>query len=110
MNEYSHNPKIAELLPERNKQAIIKMANKLGLKLRRGSSLVKSRYFEELTPQSAYIAGFIAADGYINEKQHFLEIRIGIKNRVHLETIADELGEDIHVTTNKKTLVYGLKL
>lgn len=75
MNEYSHNPKIAELLPERNKQAIIKMANKLGLKLRRGGSLVKSRYFEELTPQSAYIA-----------------------------------ADDIHVTTNKKTLVYGLKL
>ncbi|WP_336046155.1 homing endonuclease associated repeat-containing protein [Solibacillus ferritrahens] len=110
LNEYSHNPKIDELLPVRNKQTIIKKANKLGLKLRRGNVLVKSRFFEELTSESAYIAGFIAADGYINEKQYFLEITLSIKDQDHLEKIADQLGEDIAVKTNKVETSVRLKI
>ncbi|KAF2425604.1 homing endonuclease associated repeat-containing protein [Bacillus subtilis] len=99
--EYSHNPKIKELLPGREYSAIVKKANFLGLKMKRGYFLVNSHFFEELDEISAYIAGFIAADGYVCEQEHFLEITLAIKDRDHLRNIANHFDSDLRVIITK---------
>lgn len=99
--EYSHNPRILELLPRRKYSAIVKKANLLGLKMRRGSYSVDSRFFEELNEESAYLAGFIAADGYISEEHHFIEITLSAKERDYLQFIVMLLESNVTVYSDQ---------
>lgn len=58
------------------------------------------------TPDKAYWLGFIVADGYLNDSKNMLRIKIGDKDKHHLEKFIDFLEGDkmmlkseIHNTT-----------
>ncbi len=50
-------------------------------------------YFGQLTPDTCYVAGFIAADGCVHDKRKSiaLSIGLGIKDKDHLEKIKQQL-------------------
>lgn len=52
------------------------------------------RIFEGLDPKSAYVLGFVAADGNVDEKKNRLTITCGEKDKGHLEKIRDVFGAD----------------
>src|SRR6056297_1657523 len=62
-NNYTNNPHICELLPRWNWESIKKQANNIGLKVKYGTYKFNHNFFNKLTEKSAYILGFIAADG-----------------------------------------------
>ncbi|MFW6030879.1 MAG: LAGLIDADG family homing endonuclease [Halanaerobiales bacterium] len=87
MDEYSHNPQIADLLPNRDYESIKTRAQKLGVRMSRGYNNINSRFFEKWSPEMAYVTGFIAADGYVNEDEHKLDIGLKKSDKKLLEDI-----------------------
>jgi len=88
---YSNNPHICELLPRWNWESIKKQANNLGLKVQYGTYKFDNEFFNNLTEKSAYVAGFIAADGYLNIKANRIEIALKATDRIHLSNIANAM-------------------
>ncbi|NCD07371.1 MAG: hypothetical protein EOL97_14760 [Spirochaetia bacterium] len=101
--EYSHNPLIKDLIPSRSYSAIIKKANKINLKMRRGNLILNSKFFENLNEKSATIAGFIAADGYVNFADHYVEITLKKDDKSYLQKILNlmECNGKIYVSGNR---------
>lgn len=89
---YTHNPHICELLPRWSWESIKKQANYMGLHVRYGTYKFNSDFFSKPTDNSVYVAGFIAADGYLNIKANRIEIAIKAADRVHLINIAKAMG------------------
>lgn len=54
--------------------------------------LVNQEYFSIVTSESAYWAGFIAADGHIMPKSNSVRIRLAYKDHYHLEQFAGDVG------------------
>jgi hypothetical protein len=52
----------------------------------------KDTFFELPNPINSYWAGFIAADGYLNESKNTLQISLSVKDQEHLEIIKQELN------------------
>jgi len=84
-----HSSKILELLPNRTYTSISKKASELKLV---GDFGIGSRkynfnrnFFDELTNDSCYWAGFIAADGNLNQRDVALRIVLSKKDRIILE-------------------------
>jgi len=86
-NVKQHEMKL--LLPNRNIQAIQKMAQRMNLDGRAGYISRKyhfdTDYFNTLNRENCYWAGFIAADGYIYNRDKSVAIGLARKDRVMLE-------------------------
>lgn len=72
--EYPVNPHITDLLPNRRWENIKQKARKEGLRIRYGRYKFDPYFFKPMTRESAYVAGFIAADGYLNIRANRIEI------------------------------------
>lgn len=94
---------IYSLLPHRTKCAISSKAGKLSLTDRREAARAKRfgrrkyslnyDFFGSITPDSAYWAGFIAADGNIAEfPTPKLTITLNTRDRAHLEELRNLIG------------------
>lgn len=46
-------------------------------------------------PEKAYWLGFIVADGYLNDDKNMLRIKLGDKDKVHLEKFINFLNGDL---------------
>jgi len=90
-NSYANNPHICELLPRWNWESIKRQANNIGLKVKYGTYKFNHMFFNKLTEKSAYILGFIAADGYLNINANRIEIGLQNKDRNHLISIANAM-------------------
>ena len=90
-SEYSVNPNIYSRFPDRSYQSITFKAWELGLKAKgRGCKLFDVNYFDQLDENSAYVLGFIAADGNV----HRNVLTITQSDRKVLEVIASDMGFD----------------
>lgn len=98
------NDKINELLPNRSRYAIIHRAKKLGLngqgrwlQAKNAAAKLKKYTVNEnffafpLSLVSCYWAGFIAADGHLDEKRISLNIRLQAKDKHHLEQFKSDI-------------------
>lgn len=97
-------PQLLEMLPKRGVHNVRKMAEKLGLTQRRQKYTYNHNYFSELTNESCYWAGFIAADGSIGvdkSNQHTLTIVLQDKDRQHL-------AKFVQATTYTKPVQYKI--
>jgi hypothetical protein len=47
------------------------------------------------TPEKAYWLGFIIADGYLNDNKNMLRIKLGNKDKCHLEKFIKFLDGDL---------------
>jgi len=90
--EYANNPHICDFLPNWSWESIKHKANQMNLKVRYGTYKFNHNFFNGLTEKSAYIAGFIAADGYLNLKANRIELAVGKKDSMLLKRIAREMG------------------
>ncbi len=45
--------------------------------------------------EKAYWLGFIIADGYLNDDKNMLRIKLGDKDKIHLEKFINFLGGDL---------------
>lgn len=92
IKEYSRNPRITELLPNRKWENIKKKACKLGLRIKYGTYKFDHNFFKVWNEKSAYIAGFIAADGYLNFGANRVEICVNRKDRDLLVAISNAIS------------------
>src|SRR4051812_19286206 len=89
---------IVPLFPKHTRGSIYKRAKKIGLtskenygKLYRKYS-VNQGFFSEKTPEALYWAGFIAADGYVDDKRdHSLTITLAKKDEDHIKLFCKEV-------------------
>ena len=91
-SRYANDPHISELLPRWSWESIKHQANSMGLKVRYGTYKFDSEFFSKLTDESAYVVGFIAADGYLNLKANRIEIGLQASDRGHLTAISKAMG------------------
>lgn len=108
------------LLPNRSIQSIQKMAQRLKLDGKAGYVSRKyhfnTRFFDTLNRQNCYWAGFIAADGYIYDRDKSVAIGLARKDRIILEefkkitnydgVIFDYINEKDNTKSSKLTF-YG---
>jgi hypothetical protein len=59
-------------------------------------------FFKEQELKTFYWAGFIAADGYVNEKENYLQIRLSQKDAVLLEKFIKDTGASNSIFKNHK--------
>jgi len=88
---YENNPRITELIPRFKWEEIRRQANSMGLYVKYGHYDFNHGFFSKMTEKAAYVAGFIAADGYLNIKANRIEIAIQTADRIHLQRIADAM-------------------
>lgn len=55
------------------------------------------RYFDRMSLEVCYWAGFIAADGYVNDASRGLEITLSVKDIDHLQHFLDATGSDSRI-------------
>jgi hypothetical protein len=60
-------------------------------------------YFTKTNKHNSYWAGFIGADGYVNEDKNVLQISLSAKDKDHLEKLKNELNEDYEIKVKKHT-------
>lgn len=66
------------------------------IEIRRKHSKICETYFDNPnTEQSAYWAGFIAADGYIYKPNNYFRLEINIKDKQHLELLGNDIGKNV---------------
>ena len=58
-------------------------------------------YFTKTNKHNSYWAGFIGADGYVNEDKNVLQIHLSAKDKDHLEKLKNELNEDYKIKVSK---------
>lgn len=92
LDNYSNNPHIMTLLPGRTWESIKQKARKLGVKVKYGTYKFDNQFFGNMTEKSAYVAGFFAADGYLNITANRLELCLQKRDEGHLQTIATAIG------------------
>ena len=78
--------------------------NKYGIELWKNGESPMSRnkrkmtlndyYFDNISPETSYYAGFIAADGNIDKNNKKLTISLSSKDRKHLETFLEKIESD----------------
>lgn len=61
----------------------------------------RENYFSELSENSCYIAGIIAADGYINERRNALRLEFGAKDCFVLEYVKQQIQCDQPIVQSK---------
>lgn len=87
--EYEINPKVYDLLPNRTRRAVNVKARRLGLSWNgRGKIRFNPYFFDSYSEDSAYVLGFIAADGSITRNY----ITISQSDITILEKIAAVMG------------------
>jgi hypothetical protein len=93
--------KINEQLPNRTMAAIGLKAQWLGLVGNRRISsrkyTIDNAYFSDMSYQSIYWAGFIAADGCISKDERDIQITLGRKDRDRLETFKNHISYSGHI-------------
>ena len=57
--------------------------------------------------EKAYWLGFIVADGYLNDDKNMLRIKLGDKDKIHLEKFINFLGKKISKIKRKKHSITG---
>lgn len=77
---------LAELLPDREYNQIKAQANLMGLR-RKPLYFKNENFFSTMTGQTAAVAGFIAADGYVNTKDMRLHLGLSDKDFEYLDDI-----------------------
>jgi len=83
-DEYSYNPNIWSLLPNRSREAISVQARKLGVQRRCGNYDINFRFFENWTSASAYVIGFFLADGCVESRINRISCELSMKDYDHL--------------------------
>jgi hypothetical protein len=71
---------------------------------------VNEKFFENWNPDMAYILGFIAADGYLNQKHYRLEFSCCKKDINHLKKIKTVLQTEKPIIFRKKYQTYSLRI
>lgn len=92
--EWAPKQFIMERLPGREWNSIIRRGHREGLhRLSQDKISLNYRFFNEWNEQSAYIFGFILADGYIHigDDQNVLQIEVAPHDRDVIDKIADAL-------------------
>ena len=112
--EYAPKDYLLKLFPNRTWPAIIQRGIKT-LKLNRLSQdkiYINYEFFDEWTPQSAYIHGFILADGHIHlGKDNFLQIEVNCDSLDILKKIknAMDFQGEIYYLKNRNTYKFQNK-
>lgn len=82
---------LIKLLPERTKGSLSVKARQFGLTNYEGnyswhSTITYNKsFFKEINSNSCYWAGFIAADGYLNNKNNKIRIKLALKDLIQLK-------------------------
>lgn len=93
VKDYVENMSMSELSKKYNihrsvLQTMLKKHN-IALRKRTVQYTYNIHAFDDITPESCYWAGFIAADGYLRYNRNSLTIKIHIKDKNHLDKFAD---------------------
>ena len=101
---YSWNPRIDELLPDRPRRQIVSKANREGLKVMgRGRAWgLKVDFFDHWSEEMAYVYGLIVADGCIMKRKDsgIMVIDITLNDEDHIRRLANLLGVPERVYSN----------
>ena len=103
-----HTSKELAQILERHPSTISKIARQIGVKLPKSYPRkypIKEDLFDDLTENSVYLLGFIAADGSILESRghpSVLEIALAEKDKYHLIKLRNLICEDIPVRLKEK--------
>lgn len=90
-NEYAYNPKIFDKLPRHSPLSIVRKANDLRIKRECGNYDIDFCFFESWTHESAYLIGFMMADGYVDQKRSRFSIELSYKDYNFLLKIKKDL-------------------
>jgi hypothetical protein len=86
-DNYSCNPNIWKLLPNRTREAIKVQARKLGYQRKCGNYNINFNFFENWTKESAYVIGFFLADGCVEPHLNRISCELSMKDYNHLFNI-----------------------
>ena len=100
-NNYSFNPDVWNLLPNRSRASIIVQARKLGYQRECGNYKINHKFFEEWNPNSAYIIGFFAADGCVEPNLNRISCELSIKDYDHLFNIKNIMNSENPICLKK---------
>jgi len=91
-DNYSCNPEVWDLLPNRSRCAITMRARKLGFKRECGNASINFKFFEEWNKDSAYVLGFFMADGCVEPHFNRISCELSMKDYDHLVNIRNLIG------------------
>ena len=87
----------------RHKKKLLNLCKGRGYWLGKSSYSVIDDYFDRITEKSAYILGYLVADGHIaTNKRHRLAIGLNKRDIWFLELIRDEISPDAKITYYEK--------
>lgn len=101
LENYWCNPNVWDLLPDRSRAAVKVQARKLGATRKCGNYAVNFRFFEEWTPESAYLIGFFLADGCIEHRLNRVSCELSMKDYDHLVMIRNLMGSQNPICVKK---------
>ena len=92
------------LLCNRSDSSILNRAFKLGLKksvkkIKKNKYEVNHRYFFDKNIDSCYWAGFIAADGFIDNNYSRIAIKLSLKDKPHLDLLKNKIKTQSPIRT-----------
>lgn len=108
LSQYPYNPKIWELFPNRTRTAITMQARKLGYVRQCGNYGINFRFFENWSPEVAYVIGFFMADGCVEPKLNRISIELSMKDYDHLLNIKNLMGSENPICIKKTRYSCGL--
>ena len=114
--EYAPKEYIARLFPQRSWNGILQRGNKV-LKLKRIAQdrvYVNYKFFDEWTPDSAYVFGFILADGWIgygrttSGNKSIIQIEVHVKDTNVLHRIAASMDFQGSFTYQRRAVKFSV--
>lgn len=77
-----------------HRSTVQRILKKSGIVLRKSTPRLKynTKFFEIFTPESAYWAGFIAADGHVRSNRNALSIKLSLIDASHLDKFKEAIG------------------
>lgn len=93
IENYEFNPTVWDMFPGRSRAAITQRAGKtFNLSRKCGNYALDWRFFDTITPDSAYVMGFIAADGCVEPKLNRVSISQAKQDSAILYDIRTAMG------------------
>lgn len=105
---YSFNPSVWELLPNRSRASITVQARKLGYQRECGNYKINHKFFETWNNNSAYVIGFFAADGCVEPNLNRISCELSMKDYNHLLNIKNLMNSENPICIKKTRYSCGL--
>lgn len=109
-DQYWCNPDVWDLLPNRSREAVTVQARKLGVQRRCGRYSINFKFFEEWNKDSAYVVGFLTADGCVEPHFNRISCELSMKDYKHLVNIRNLISSTNPICVKKTKYACSLAI